>query len=600
MNAAIQTVSTWFRWIVLWGVVVAWPLQAEITTTSTNLGHPRLYFTRKEQPALQKLRKKGIHARIWKNLAASADECIKPPRREWIAPIAPDPIYENLYDRFYGIMGDLAITEHLAFAYALSGEQKYGEAVRQWVLASCRVWQREAEGTPDGGKAYAVSRLLKGIAVGYDLAYDRFSDLERKEIQLTLIRIGRLYFAQYFQTSTIAGPNFHTHHAIVEWSSFGVVALALLGETPEAETWLKATVKKFEEDLLPRGLAPDGAQVEAGSFWASTMQYRLFFMDALRRVTGRDLFGKFKKEMNAEIALAAIATTNEPGYDQSYGNIVLQPYYAQLDYYAPILLYLAKEYRRPIYQYFAMWDRSLGTMQKTRAITPHGEQLSFELGGYAYLWCDPTVPAKPDCEKLSYHFPSVDETYVRSSWNADDILVGVWKGQLVVHAGGLPVLIETGIQDAPTNRIAQTLEDNGAIAIIRCGTGQTNHLIVTLNRAERRLTIERNLPGDWVWSCHGAPTFYDGHLQWKGQAKARLLEGGGITFEANGYAPPFATGFNKLKLKDPAPMKFGRVTAKPSSTGRVVLEVTRAAGMTSTRTGNRSSQVGPRNPGFAF
>src|SRR2546430_8937114 len=107
----------------------------------------------------------------------------------------------------------LAITEHLSFAYALSGKREYGEAARQWVLASCRTWQHEADNAVDGGKAYAVTRLLKGVAVGYDLVYDRFSDAERKEIRETLARIGQLYFKDYFQKLPSSGPTVHTHHA---------------------------------------------------------------------------------------------------------------------------------------------------------------------------------------------------------------------------------------------------------------------------------------------------------------------------------------------------------------------------------------------------
>ena len=101
-----------------------------------------------------------------------------------------DPRYENLYDRFYAIMRDLAVSEHLAFAYALSDDARDGDAARRWVLASCRVWQREAEGTPDGAKAYAVARLLKGIAVAYDLAFDRLGDAEKREVQKTLVESG--------------------------------------------------------------------------------------------------------------------------------------------------------------------------------------------------------------------------------------------------------------------------------------------------------------------------------------------------------------------------------------------------------------------------
>src|SRR6266568_427798 len=161
----------------------------------TNLAHPRLYFTTNGLSSLRAGRFHGERKKIWKNLAQSADWCLtRQPRQAWIAPVSPDPRYENLYDRFYAIMADLAITEHLAFAYALSGEARYGDGARDWVLASCRAWKREADDEPNGSKAYAVCRLLKGLAVGYDLAFDRFSEAERAEVRETLVSIGQKYF----------------------------------------------------------------------------------------------------------------------------------------------------------------------------------------------------------------------------------------------------------------------------------------------------------------------------------------------------------------------------------------------------------------------
>ena len=162
-----------------------------------------------------------------------------------------------------------------------------------------------------------------------------------------------------------------------------MLALALLGDVPEADLWLKATIKKFDQHLLPNGLAADGAQIEGATFWASTMHYRLFFLDALRRVTGLDLFRKHERAMNADLALASIAARKSSTYDQDHANVVLEPSYGQLDYYAPVLLYLAREYHRPTLQYLALWDETLGGLQKTRYVTPHGEALLFELGGYA-------------------------------------------------------------------------------------------------------------------------------------------------------------------------------------------------------------------------
>ncbi len=49
----------------------------------------------------------------------------------------------------------------------------------------------------------------------------------------------------------------------------------------------------------------------------------------------------------------------------------------------------------------------------------------FELGGNAYVWYDPTVPAVVGEKRLAYHFPAVGEAYARASWRPNDLLVGV-------------------------------------------------------------------------------------------------------------------------------------------------------------------------------
>ena len=560
--------------LLLTAILSALPNAFGVAPGAATYSHPRLYFNTEEMIRLRNARASGNQAKIWKNIADAADWCMQHQKKpQWVGGITPDPKSENLYDRFYALAGDLAITEHLSFAYALSGDDTYGGAARVWVLGLCHEWVRETEATPDSGHAFNVARLLKTIAIGYDLAYERLSREERQEVRDLVAKIGRNYFAQWYQTEAVSGPGFYNNQALVEWSCLGVTALTFLGEIPEAQDWLKATIKKFEDDLLPNGLEADGASSEGGSIWASTMAYRIFFMSALRHVTDVDLLTKYQKLMTADLALASIACEKYPGFDQNNSSVLLQPSFAQLDYYAPILLFLAREYSRGIYQHLALWDHTLGHIQPTRYITPHGYQLLTELGGYAYIWLDTGVRDKSNEPRLSFQFPSVDEAYLRASWQPGDLVAAVGKGELVVNAGGLAVLVEPGIRPDPAKGAhVQKLEDNNTIATLVSGV-ETNRLTLELNRPERVLRISRHVEGEWQWSCLGKAMRDQNEIQWEGRTKLRVIEGEITDFKPEGYAPVLAVSAGRLKLDDPAPLKCPLITAKPGTNGNVVIEI---------------------------
>ncbi|MHB0938016.1 MAG: DUF4962 domain-containing protein [Armatimonadota bacterium] len=546
-------------------------MKTDIPQQSIVTGHPRLYFAPDELLRLRKLRSSGGHARIWRNLAASADWYLtKTPRTEWIAPVSPDPIYLNLYDRFYGMMFDMAAMEHLAFAYAYSGEDRYFAGAREWALACCRVWGHEAEGEADANKAYAVMRLLKGLAISYDLLYDRLINRDREELRDALIGIGRKYYQWYLDNPAMGTMAQGPHHASVEVTSFGIAALALLGELPEMREWLELMVKKMVESLLPYALTPSGAQTEGMTFYTSTMQYRLLFMDPLRRVTGTDLFTPFVEQMSGRLALAKIAGEKAAGWDENHRTIIHEPCYGQLSYWSPVLLYLAREYRRPIYQCLAGWDETLGSIQRTRFITPNGEELAFAYGGYAYAWYDSTVPAEvePDLP-LSFAFPETHEAYARGGYQPGDLVLGYRQGWTVVHAGGGALFVDKEPM-AQEGEPGVMLVDDGQRAVI---TGQVGEITQTLALDRpNHVRITRATPNPVAWWCHERPERDGNSLRWPDGTELRIVKGTITSFEPEGHLDWKITGLNLLKCNDPMPMHYPLVTAEPED-GELVLDI---------------------------
>ena len=518
----------------------------------------------------------GHRQQIWRNLQASADWCLQqPPRTEWIPTAADDPQYENLYDRFYAAMHDLAIVETLAFASVLSdpASDPYFDHARGWLLAASKVWQNEAKNSPDASKAYAVLRVTKGIAVSYDLLFDRLTPEERDEIRAAIVGVMDAYYT-FFQAPGTAGEGYNKHHGSVDAAPFGIVALALLGEVPQAEDWLQLAVDKHVDYLLPEALTPSGTNDQSSNFWASTLLYRILFMDALHRVTGRDLLQEFPRALPGRIALAAVAGRQpaELTANECNRSVLFGPNYGQLNYWSPVLLYLAGTQKRPIYQHLALWDDALGSIQRTRFITPNRhEELLFGNGPYAFLWYDERVPANIEPNlPLAFEFPEpeVNEAYLRSSYDDGALVVGMKKGGLVVHAGGRAVLVDQ-LPTNDTNKPAEPVDemlvaDDGRSATIRCvgpASAGIAEQLIELSRPGQ-LTIERKTSQPMSWWHMDSPKLTEQTFRWPDGVELTVEKGRITQHKADGYTET-PVHFGGMKFADPCPRTYATVTIEP-------------------------------------
>ena len=149
------------------------------------------------------------------------------------------------------------------------------------------------------------------------------------------------------------------------------------------------------------------------------------------------------------------------------------------------------------------------------------------------------------------------------------------KGEVVVHAGGVPVVIEPMAGREGPGLKVQSLTDDGQTARVRCADANGSRWIeLALDRSRRTLTIRRHLPDPWSWWSHAVPERDGESLAWNHGARLRVVSGTIGSVSPAGYGPRLATGFLKLELADPSPRQFPQVTIDPAADGAITVELT--------------------------
>lgn len=256
-------------------------------------GHPRIFFRPADVDRLKGLAA-GPLADSWAVLIAKADKLLESPPDTTEPPKYPPGIehkggeWREIWwgNRLRAIaVSDGAAT--LAFVYRLTGEARYGEGARDLLLALCE-WDTEGS-TKHTYNDEAAMPLMYYPSRAYTWAYDALSESDRATIQKMMQSRGKQAFDVLELRRHLWVP-YESHRNRV-WHFLGEIAVAFLGEIPEAEMWLDYAMTIFYSAYPVWGVQ-DGGWHEGPSYWASYLERFMYWAELARAGFGIDVFQK--------------------------------------------------------------------------------------------------------------------------------------------------------------------------------------------------------------------------------------------------------------------------------------------------------------------
>ena len=354
--------------------------------------HPRLFFTEEDVPAIR-ARCEGPHEDFYNRLMSGAGSYVKmmPPAKA--SDCAND---QSMQQWAWWRLGTLA------FAYVATGEDSYGDRAKDWVLTFCDYEDWGAGQSRN--QSMGVGNMLSGVALAYDLCYDRFTSEEQAIVKAKLNRQIREMIYSGFEDPTTDGywkqdyQNNHRHHRLC---GILLASLAIYDEVPEAAKYAEYAAADCRKVL--NSLPSDGSSHESPGYMAFGYSYVIRAFSALKHCTGIDLFDH-PGIRNMPYFRAHMLT---PGFKGvfNYGDGGGGAYY--FNHY---LWKCAAIHRDGVAQ---------ALMKRAYDAAPG----SFSYYGWDLLFHDPTLePSSLDDLPTWRYFPDLEVATYRSSWDDPNAL----------------------------------------------------------------------------------------------------------------------------------------------------------------------------------
>jgi hypothetical protein len=373
--------------------------------------HPRIYLTADRLAALKGQLTKEPHATLLKQLQEVADGLVGdgPPAYRaddrWSGE-------EQLYQREVG-----NAIPNLALTYLLTGDRKYLESARSWMLASAG-YPTWGLGDIDG-MDLAAGHQLYGLALAYDWLYHDLDGEALATVRACLERRGQRMYERLLNRQVWWHDAYLQNHQWVDMTGLTAAGLALYGEVDGVDGWILLPLEKARVTM--ESLGQDGASHEGVPYWTYGVEYLLKFMDLARSLLGEDLFkGTAWFEHTASFRLYSMLPRSHWTRQSDLITFADGPRY---DWYGPdyMLRKLAAEYRDGHAQWLADELRGAGLCNNAATFLN-------------LLWEDPSVAPQPPTDLPSFkHFDDLDIVYMRSSWDGDESLMAFKCGPFIGH-----------------------------------------------------------------------------------------------------------------------------------------------------------------------
>ena len=301
-----------------------------------------------------------------------------------------------------------------SLAFAVERKPEYLAAAKKWTLAAIdyEPW----------GYTYskpnidlAAGHLLYAIGWAYDLLYAEFTDEERARIRTSLERhAGLVYDA--FAAKPGKRHNFTQNHDFIPTAGLAVTALALMGESKDAEKW--AALARAHHHRSNQLLSPDGYYYEGVEYWIFSIPWLVHFYDAWEHATGESLW-TLGPARNWKYYLAhSLLPDGQNVFD--YGDIWEGPLTRAKG---------GKEFDRvypggTLQSNYNVMYRVAARLKDAEAQAVAERYAAFRHGNleeyWTLLWRDETLHASPIGKiPLTWHFKDMGVVYSRTSWAAD-------------------------------------------------------------------------------------------------------------------------------------------------------------------------------------